>query len=100
MVMLERAAEITRCFLLIMEFEVMLFGLKNLLFLYEANWTLTLRNCLKARSSASLGTLIKISCRIKVQYQMRGLYFYVTETVIRIYWKQQKRKHVSINMEM
>jgi hypothetical protein len=71
MVMLERAAEITRCFLFIMELEVTLFGLKNLLFLYEANWTLTLRNCLKALSSASLGMLIKISYRIKEdQYQM------------------------------
>jgi hypothetical protein len=101
MVMLERAAEITLCFLLIVELEVMLFGLKNLLFLYEANWTLTLCNCLKALSSASLGTLIKISYRMKeVQYKMRGLCFYVTETAIRIYWKQQKRKHISVHLEM
>jgi hypothetical protein len=71
MVMLERAAEITRCLLLMVELEVMLFGLKNLLFLYETNWTLTLRNCLKALSSASLGMLIKIPySRRKDKYQM------------------------------
>jgi hypothetical protein len=89
MVILERAAEITRCFLLAMELEVILFGRKNLLFLYETNWTLTLRNCLKALSSASLGMLIKISYgRRKVQHHMRGLYSKIIETAIRIYYKQ------------
>jgi hypothetical protein len=86
MVMLERAAEITRCFLLLMEIEVLLFDLKNLLFWYETNWTLTLRKCLKALSSASRGMLIKISySRRKAQYQMKGLYFYIIETAIRIH---------------
>lgn len=63
MVMLERAAEITRCFVLklTMVLGMLLFGRKNLLFLYDTNWTLTLRSCLKALSSASLGMLIKIS---------------------------------------
>lgn len=82
--MLERAAEITRCFVLrlMTEFEVQLFGRKNLLFLYDTNWTLTLRNCLKALSSASLGTVMKISYgKETLEHQMIASYFYGTKTV-------------------
>jgi hypothetical protein len=56
MVMLETAAEITGCFML--KLEERLFGRKNLLFLYVTNWTLTGCACLKALSSASLGTVM------------------------------------------
>jgi hypothetical protein len=61
--MLDRAAEITCCFVLklMTELEEQLSDRKNLLFLYDTNWTLTLRDCLKALSSASLGTVMKIS---------------------------------------
>lgn len=63
MVTLEKAAEITGCFMfkLMRELEEQLFGRKNLLFLYDTNWTLTLRDCIKALSSASLDTVMMIS---------------------------------------
>jgi hypothetical protein len=83
MVMLERAAEITRCFVvkLVTELEQQLLGRKNLLFLYETNWTLTLSNCLKALSSASLGTVMKSSYgKETFKHQLTPSYFYITES--------------------
>jgi len=82
MVKLERAAEITGCFVLklMRELEEQLFGRKNLLFLYDTNWTLTLRACLKALSSASLGTVMMSSYgRETFKHHMRASYIYIME---------------------
>jgi len=82
MVKLERAAEITGCFVLepMRELEEQLLGRKNLLFLYDINWTLTLRDILKALSSASLGTVMMISYgKETFKYHMTASYIYIME---------------------
>jgi len=82
MVKLKRAAEITGCFVLklMRELEELLFGRKNLLFLYDINWTLTLCNCLKALSNASLGIVMLISYgKETFKYHMTASYIYITE---------------------
>lgn len=82
MVMLERAAEITRCFVLklMSEFEELLFGRKNLLFSYDTNWTLTLRDCPKAFTNASLGTVMKIVYgRETFKHHITASYIYIIE---------------------
>jgi hypothetical protein len=82
MVKLERAAEITGCFVLklMRELEERLFGRKNLLFLYDTNWTLTLRDSLKALSSASLGRVMMISYgKETFKYHMTASYIYIME---------------------
>jgi hypothetical protein len=76
--MLDRAAEITCCF--VKELEEQLLGRKNLLFLYDTNWTLTLRSCLKALSNASPGTVMEISYgKETFKNHMRATYIYIME---------------------
>jgi hypothetical protein len=76
--MLDRAAEITCCF--VQELEEQLLGRKNLLFLYDTNWTLTLRSCLEAFSNASPGTVMLIFYgKETFKNHMRVSYIYIME---------------------
>lgn len=82
MVMLERAAEITGCFVLklMRELEEKLFGRKNLLFLYDTNWTLTLCVCLKLLLNASLGTVMENAYgKETFKHHMTESYIYIME---------------------
>jgi len=81
-VTLERAAEITGCFMLklMRELEEELFGRKNLLFLYDTNWTLTLNDCFKALSNASLGIVMLISYgKETFKHHMTASYIYIMQ---------------------
>jgi hypothetical protein len=82
MVTLDVAAEITGCFVheLMRELEEQLFGRKNLLFLYDTNWTLTLRDCLKDLWRASLGTVMMISYgKETFKHHMTASYIYIMD---------------------
>jgi hypothetical protein len=81
MVILERAAEITCCFVLklMTELEEQLFGRKNLLFSYDTNWTLTLRASLKALKNASLGTVMMSVYGRETFKHMTVLHIYIIE---------------------
>jgi hypothetical protein len=82
MVTLDRAAEITCCFVLelMRELEELLLRRKNLLFLYNTNWTLKLRSSPTALSSASLGTVMEISYgKETFKHHMTATYIYMME---------------------
>ena len=82
MVKLERAAEITGCVMLklMRELEEKLFGRKNLLFLYDTNWTLQLCDCFKVLLNASLGTVMNISYgKETTKHHMTASYIYIME---------------------